>query len=114
VDREGLDEAVEAAKAAYLAGLTRYTVIHGESESNLEWVENLKWKDAIAAAAPLIVKAERERIKAEVESEFNKVRIGPRPTMYEGQEALDAAHNRGATKMLDAVLALLDKEATDG
>ena len=64
---EVMNRAVEAARSAYAYGVTRYTTIKGGREDNTEWVESLQWKDAIREAAPVLMEAERERIKARIE-----------------------------------------------
>lgn len=45
-----VEQVARAAQEAYAEGLTRYTVIDGPTESNIKWVESLKWKDAARAA----------------------------------------------------------------
>lgn len=65
---EAMDRAVEAARSAYAYGVARYTTTMGGREDNTEWIASLRWKDAIREVAPVLIEAERERIKARIEA----------------------------------------------
>lgn len=96
VDRDGLEEAGAAAWLAVKG--PRYREVDTRLRSDLE--------TALTAAAPVIVKAERARIREGIE----KLRKSVMAARHEGEAWEFDVHNHA----LNAVLALLDEEARNG